>query len=104
MTSTYVKNTSGVVANTEFTLLKATSAQNPTGFNTLYVWGTWGGGTAYLECSPDFDPNNPGAANWFDVDGTNSQLSQNTKIDFQTRAAAFRLRNSGVTILNFAIL
>jgi len=96
MTDTLAPAKSGnLVASGDTAIIKARSGDNGAGFNTVFA-DTTGAGTFYVECSPNFlsDPSN---ALWFDVDGTNSQLTADGHVSFQMRAEAFRVRINGFT-------
>lgn len=92
---------SGTLASAGDTaILDAKSGDNKAGFNTVFMKNT-GAGTTFIESSPNFI-SDPANVEWFDVDGTNSQVTTaKGVISFQQRAEAFRIRSVTFTSVDW---
>lgn len=83
---------------------------SPENIHSAYAWAPagLGGKTATLQVSPDYDPANPSASNWFAarrVDESNAIWTQPDNFTVFLRAAAWRVRLTGAgTVTNFVMV
>ena len=75
---------------------------NPNKLNTLYVWGTFGGGNITMDCSPD-------GLEFFDIkddEGNEIAITAKTVLAFKVKTKGLRITLAGAAApnLNWAVL